>query len=78
MTHNLKSLMIRIQDKASTDWEPQPSRLRTLFSDQPLKTDAMHLVIRTDNGSQFTATEVAKWMEHMGMEHEFIHAATPK
>jgi putative transposase len=52
--------------------------LRALFGDQQLKTDGMHMVIRTDNGSQFIATEVAKWMEHMGIEHEFIHAATPE
>jgi putative transposase len=52
--------------------------LRTLFGDQPHKTDGLHLIIRTDNGSQFIANEVAIWMEHMGIEHEFIHAATPE
>lgn len=52
--------------------------LKEIFGDVPLADTGMHLVIRTDNGSQFIATDVALWMGQMGIEHEFIHAATPE
>lgn len=52
--------------------------LREIFGDVPLADTGMHVIIRTDNGSQFIATEVAIWMEQMGIQHEFIHAATPE
>ena len=52
--------------------------LRAIFGDVPPAEERMSLVIRTDNGSQFIATDVALWMEHMGIKHEFIHASSPE
>lgn len=52
--------------------------LRAIFGDVPLADTGLHLVIRTDNGSQFIATDVAIWMGQMGISHEFIHPATPE
>jgi putative transposase len=52
--------------------------LGDIFGDVPLAATGLHLVIRTDNGSQFIAIDVATWMGQMGISHEFIHPATPE
>jgi transposase InsO family protein len=52
--------------------------LKTLFGELQPRTEGMRLTIRTDNGSQFIAAEVATWMQQLGIDHEFIHAATPE
>ena len=52
--------------------------LRAIFGNVPLADTGIYLVIRTDNGSQFIATDVAIWMEQMGISHEFIHPSTPE
>lgn len=37
-----------------------------------------NVVIRSDNGSQFIANDVRKYLELLGVEQEFTHVATPE
>lgn len=38
----------------------------------------INIVIRSDNGSQFIATNVREYLEMLGVEQEFTHVATPE
>ncbi len=43
-----------------------------------LENKKIKVKIRTDNGSQFVAKKLAEVLEQFGIDHEFIHPATPQ
>jgi len=40
--------------------------------------EAKHIMLRTDNGSQFIAHGLRNFCQHNGIAHEFTHVATPE
>lgn len=52
--------------------------LTHIFGNKNLHLQGKIIFIRSDNGSQFIAHEISQAMKYLGLEHEFIHPASPE